>query len=374
MRKLVTVRTISKLIPINGADRIEVAEIDGWQCIVKKGEFAVGDKGLYFEIDSFLPGDDARYSFLGSTKQKSYDGKKGWRIRTMRMRGTISQGLLLPLEMFPELDLTADNLAEALRVVKYDVADVIQRPAGKQGKAVGKKFPSFIPKTDQTRIQNVMYYFNSLKDEEFEETLKLDGSSCTIFRTERPPTRWEKVKAFFGISSDLTHNGVCSRNLELKPYDNFIITFMNNGIKSQYSQADFWKVAEKYEVFKKLPVGFAIQGELIGPKIQGNHEKVDELKFYVFDIFDIGQCHYLLPGERASFMAEHLKGVPHTPVLQRDVKIFQQVKDIEAFQQRVNGKSMNKDVVSEGRVYKSCSQRGLSFKVINNEFLLRYES
>jgi RNA ligase (TIGR02306 family) len=108
-RKLVTVRRIAAVEPIKGVDRIEVAVVDGWRCIVKKGQFAAGDLGLFFEIDSFLPSTDERWSFLAS-KFTTWNGEKGFRVRSQRMRGQMSQGLLEPLASHPEVTRVLDDI------------------------------------------------------------------------------------------------------------------------------------------------------------------------------------------------------------------------------------------------------------------------
>ena len=372
MRKLVTKRVVDKLIPIEGADRIELAMIDGWSCIVKKGEFSVGDAGVYFEIDSFLPSTDTRFSFLGDNKVKEFGARKGWRIRTMKMRGVISQGLLLPVAMFSDIDIDVDDMAEQLLVVKWERSEATERNGVKTGNSAGK-FPSFLPKTDQPRLQNAMHYFNAYSHHTFEETKKLDGSSCTMYKILKPKTLWQRFLEFFSIDDRTEHFGVCSRNLEIKSTDTYETTFQNSGVTSTYAQSDFWYVARKYTIINNLPAGFAVQGELIGPKIQSNHEKVVDKEFYVFDVYDIGQQEYLLPADRALFMAEYLPGVKHVPIVKAQVDIFALHPDLDSLQRHVTGESMNKGVVSEGRVYKSTTVPGLSFKLISNEFLLRYD-
>lgn len=125
MRKLATVRTISQITPIQGADRIELAVVDGWKCVIKKGEFAVGDRVVYCEIDSFLPIRD-EFEFLRSSSFKRMDEREGFRLRTVRLRGQISQGLLLStsiLEQSPEL---GDDVSDQLGIVKYEAPVPVQ--------------------------------------------------------------------------------------------------------------------------------------------------------------------------------------------------------------------------------------------------------
>lgn len=364
-RKLVTIQQISAITDIPGADIVAVATIQGWQVIVKKTEFKVGDLCLFYEIDSFLPL-EPRYEFLKKTTK--FDGKEGYRLKSIKLRGVLSQGLALPLSMFPEITTTKLDFdySSQLNVIKYDneQQEYAQKPGLKSGKPRGS-FPSQIPKTDQPRIQNLVTYFSTMTDEEFEETLKLDGSSMTCYKIAYTPTRWEKFKSFFGFKYQDNHFGVCSRNLELKRTANNVLTFDNQGKTSVYDQSDFWSTAIKYDLESKLPVGYAVQGELIGPKIQANHEKVKELEFYCFDVFNINTGSYLLPQERREFCALH--NIPHVPVISTNFKPLQ--LGLDTLLVHVEGESMNPGTVSEGRVYKHVS-KPITFKAISNKYLL----
>ena len=369
MRKLVTIRKISKLIPIAGADLICLAVVDGWQVIVKKDEFKEGDYCLFFEVDSFLPESDTRFSFL--KKSQDYIGFKGYRLKTMKMRGVLSQGLALPVHMFIEdLDLydsvsieeavtDGTDFSEQLKVIKYD-----NQNTGNGGLNAGNaegRFPTFIPKTDQERVQNLTSYFETMVDEEFEETLKLDGSSMTCYKIDKPIGIFSKIKKFFGFKVKDYHFGVCSRNLEIKlkeEYSNINIPVVNS---------DFWKAAISQDIENKIPKGYAIQGELIGPKIQANHEKVQELDYQVFDVYNINEARYLLPSERYDFVNTY--SIKHVPIVNKSFKPFNLT--LQELLDRVVGPSFNGGI-SEGRVYKHIT-KDISFKVISNEYLLKSE-
>ena len=371
-RKLVSIQRIHRIDPIAKADAIECVTIHGWELVAKKGEFAVGDLCVYFEIDSFLP-EDPRYEFLKDLK--NHQGRKGYRIKTIKLRGQISQGLALPLSMFPEITnpVEFDEVTDLLNVIKYDnsVAQSGNKPGLKAGPTAGK-FPHFIPKTDQERIQNLSDWFTRYADVEWEETLKLDGSSCTMYKITKSPSIWSRIKSFFGAPLIDYHFGVCSRNLEIKRSDNYVKTFTNSDKESTYQSSDFWRVAHLYNVEKHLPVGYAIQGELIGPRIQANHEQVDSLDFYIFDVYDILNARYLSPLERADFVATYLSSMKHVPILGSMVRIFEICPDVKLLLARVQGQSMNPGTVSEGRVYKSIDGTK-SFKCINNDYLLKCE-
>ena len=131
-------------------------------------------------------------------------------------------------------------------------------------------------------------------------------------------------------------------------------------------------MAHLYDVEKYLPVGYAIQGELIGPRIQANHEKVESLDFFIFDVYNITEQRYLTPLERSDFCLDQLRHMKHAPVLQTMIRIFEVCPDIKSLLARVQGQSMNPGTISEGRVYKSLDGTK-SFKCINNDYLLKCE-
>lgn len=374
-RKLVSIQTVRKLLPINGADFIEVALINDWSVIVKKNEIKEGDSCVFFEIDSLLP-EEPRYGFLASSK-KDYFGTPRYRIKTMKMRGVISQGLALPLSSFPEIHQNfkvGDDVTELIHVIKYDPEIATGNEKKHKANNSQGKFPSFIPKTDQERIQNLPHYYELYKDHLWEETLKLDGSSLTVYKISKQLTFFDRFKKFFGATVSAYHVGVCSRNLELKPSDNFSKTFANNGQLSEYVQSDFWKIVLELDIAHRIPEGYAIQGELIGPKIQANHEKVSQNEFHIFDVYDVQNHRYLLPAERYSFLVDNnMSDLNHVKLASSPVKIFKECPDLESLQKRVSGQSINLGTISEGRVYKSCTVPGLSFKCISNEYLLKSE-
>lgn len=344
-RKLVTIRTINEILPIEGADFIELVRVDGWRTICRKGEFKVGDLGVYFEIDSFLPIEE-RYEFLRKSSFIRMENKDGFRLKTMKLKGQLSQGLLLPLSLFPEIknpELGVDY-SELLNVIKYE------RPLPAKLSGITKgSFPSFIRKTDEERIQNHPEYFNgSLQWKLFEATEKIDGSSMTIFFNS-------------GVF------GLCSRNLELKEDD----------------QNSFWVTVNKLNLRKILSEygrNVAIQGELAGPGIQKNRLKLNELTLFIFNVWDIDQQRYMTPYERFEFLNKDLKiydkcrEICHVPIIDEEIFIFNECKDMNSLIQRSERKSLvNPKVMMEGIVYKSCSlEKGevLSFKVINNRYLL----
>jgi len=337
VRKLASIRRIRGLVPIEGADFIELAKIDGWQCVVKKGEFSVGEMGVFFEIDSFLPAGDCRYSFL-SKNVIQWNGKSGIRIRTMKLRGCLSQGLMLPVGMFPELSdcQEGDDVTGVLGIEKWER----MIPAQLAGQIAGS-FPAFIPKTDQERIQNLVDRLDSdIRGRLFECSIKLDGSSMTVF--------W-----------DGNGGGVCSRNFQLKETE-------GNA---------FWRVARQQRILDALE-GYgkrlALQGELIGEGIQGNHEKISGLDFYVFDVFDIDAGCFMGWDEREKTIAAlnqcgaTLKMVPVV-----DRRVIPNDFTVDDFLNLAEGPSLFAPT-REGIVFKR--DDGLfSFKAISNGFLMKFQ-
>lgn len=354
-RKLVTVRRVRAIEAIPDADKIELVHIDGWKCVSKKGEFQVNDLGVYFEIDSFLPISDPRFAFLEKNKI-IFNGVEGARIRSMTLRGALSQGLLLPLKLFPEVirefhktrvvsenNLTSSHFdaTKILGIGKWEAPI----PTELSGRVIGG-FPSFIPKTDQERIQNLPHLLKDYADVEFEISRKLDGTSMTVYH-------------FDG------RVGVCGRNWE----------FVSDSTDTLSRIA---RDSGLIDVIKECG-NVAIQGELIGPGVNGNREKADHHSFNIFDVYDIDAGSYMLPDERRKFVAKLVidprinyslcRHVPvpsecHTATLSE----FASVEDILAFANDCDG---------EGYVFKAKRPdkygRVVSFKVISNRYIMDHD-
>ena len=332
-RKLATVRKIDALNPIEGADAIEVATVGGWKIVVKKGEFAVGDLAVYLEIDSWVPTELA--PFLSKGKEpREFEGVKGERLRTIKLRGQLSQGLLLPLTGMGQMGYQeGDDLTEKLGIVKWE------RPMNAQlaGLARGN-FPSLIPKTDQERIQNLKKEIANAAEAgmQFEVTEKLEGSSMTVY-----------------LIDDVF--GVCSRNLDLKETEG----------------NSFWATARELDIEGKMRSvdehwNFAIQGELIGPGIQGNIYKLSKPEFRVFDVYNIQMGWYITPEARRALIDR--MGLTHVPVLLIDKDLG--VGSVDDLLQWAEGASkLNDKQEREGIVFKEVNG-GMTFKAISNSYLL----
>lgn len=336
MRKLASIQRIKALEPIENADAIEKATVLGWQLVVKKGEFRVGDLVVYCEVDCLMP-DNPVFEFLKP---------RGMRVRTIRLRGQISQGICFPLSILPpDFEIAEDaDCTEVLGIEKYEPP----MPACLNGIAKGK-FPSFIPKTDETRVQVLQHFLDKYKGEKCYVTEKVDGSSGTYF-----------------IYKD--EFGVCSRNLELL----------------EDEENSYWKIARQMDVENKLRSlngNIAIQGELIGEGIQGNKLKLRGQTMLFFNAFDIDRFEYL-PFEQFFDLMNKFE-LPTVPLISSDYELE---NDIDAIIRMATVKSKIYPVVwAEGIVIRPLKEnldllisdenfnRGrVSFKAINPEFLLKY--
>jgi RNA ligase (TIGR02306 family) len=288
MRKLVTVRTINDVVAIENADAIEQLVIDGWNVVAQKGLHKAGDLVVYFEIDSFLPESDVRFESFMKFGVSTFDGVKGHRVKTKRLRGVYSQGIVIPLAEFPEITQAEfdTDYSELLGVVKYERTEV----SGFTGDAKGS-FPWFLRKSDQERIQNVYNRLvnNFYVDQQFVGTLKMDGSSITVFAVDKNkyvPESEDVVGVDIAI-------GYCSRNQQLKmPETSEEGWFQNSG--------KFYQGAENSDLFVKAAnicadtgMNVALQGELVGAGIQGNFEKFDKYQVFVYNIFNVDTGEFL---------------------------------------------------------------------------------
>jgi len=334
-RKLASIRKITDIFPIENADSIELAVVGGWNVVVAKNVgHKVGDLVVYCEIDSFLP-IRPEYEFLRKSSYKKMGDQEGFRLKTIKLRGQISQGLILPIRevQLQNVDLLSEGMdvTKELGIVKYEPPI----PAELSGKIKGL-FPSFIPKTDEERIQNLTNEFNQWKssnDKEFYVTEKLDGSSATFY-----------------IKNGVF--GVCSRNLELL----------------ENESNTFWKFAREVnleEKMSKLGRNISLQGELIGEGIQGNPYKIKGHTVKFFSGFDIDNYEYLSLSS-LRYITELLT-LDMVPILNTE---FELPESIEGLIKYADGESLlNSNFDREGVVIRS-TDKLISFKVISNKFLL----
>lgn len=371
-RALARVVLIDSLHPIDGADRIELAMVGGWQVVVQKGLYVPGSKAVYFEVDSLLPLDHPAFASLGGVSSKlkfTIDDKPYARIKTMKLRKQLSQGFCVPASEVSADRLAVDtDMTKALGVIKYEAAGekaLNGTPGNPKAGTTALGFPKFVPKTDQTRVQNITVQYAQARDkgELFEKSFKLDGSSLTAFVKD-------------GVL------GVASRNVGFRVHDETIPFFtavkkflQGKGWKRVIKADDnaFIQMAEKAGLLSVLGrqhgIGnIAIQGEMVGPSIQKNFEGTTENEFYCYDIYLIDEQAYMLPKERQGFCVKY--DIKHVPLASSHAVTLP--VDVATAIADADGPSGLKGKMREGFVYKSM-ERDFSFKVISNAYLLKEE-
>lgn len=337
-RKLASIQEVVSVEDIPGADLIQVATVKGWKLVVKRDEFKAGDMAVYCEIDSFLPIKE-EFEFLRKSSFKKMGELEGFRLRTVKLRGQVSQGLLLPVsslkdKLYPDQFRAlkvGDDVSESLGIFKYEPPI----PAELSGVMKGS-FPNFIPKTDEERVQNLTEVYSNFRKSKFYVTEKLDGSSATYYLNN-------------GVF------GVCSRNIELLEGEG----------------NSFWRVAREMrleETLRGVDMNLCIQGELIGEGVQGNPYKLRGQHIKFFNIFSIDEQRYFTKDEFIDHCAA--LGLPTVPVLSEDFNLPNTIEEILAY---AEGKSvLNPLAEREGIVVRNLA-RTISFKVISNKFLLNQD-
>lgn len=374
-RKLATVQVIEDILPIEGRDRIVLARVLGWYVIVQKDLYQIGDYVVFFEVDSMLPVDDKRHADL-----IKYTKGTG-RIKTIKMAGVISQGYCMPYSKLAlsEIHIAGNpcklgylpvdtDLTDVLNVKKYETdLDNVPSPNNKSGGNL-RNFPSFVRKTDETRVQKLAAMIRALQGEEVYITEKLDGSSMTLV--------WTKDRKFM----------VCSRNKELrlrtslKPWYRYILKWFFKPEKNPEGnphKSPFWQFVveqgldSKYVMDMMLhyyPKGVAVQGELIGPSRNGNKHKLQHHEFHIFSVFDIETQKYRGYHE-VRLISERLN-LPMVPVLNINVPLNESIDELVAM---AAGKSRVGDLKHrEGIVIRTMDGQH-SMKAINPNFLLKEE-
>lgn len=339
-RQLATVQVVDKVLPIEGADRIEQAHVLGWTVVVAKGAVSPGDKVVYFEIDTLLPESDPRFASFQKrgTKKVEKDGKEisGAVLKTMKLRGVFSQGLIMT---FGELGLNADDfevdddLTDLLGVLKYEPF------IPSNGEIEGHFNVDFCPKSDAERVQNLSKHWDEIVALEWVPTLKIDGTSRTIARDE---------------NGDLH---IFSRNWEISDSD------------------DGMRVAREWGLVDALQPNQAVQFELAGVGIQSNRLKLNTVRPFVFSMWDhrnkVANDAWPEPMKKAA--APHLDAEKFKPTGELGDFIDFVAKELRGF--------VTKDCLDEGIVFhlkdtEEPEKRWLGerkcFKVINNRYLTKH--
>lgn len=358
-RKLATIEKISEIHPIEGADAIERAVIRGWNVVIKKGEFKEGDLCVYCEIDSLMP-DRPEFEFLKP---------RGFRIKTIKLRGQVSQGIAFPLSILDfagsyyietgyltiekdgkkeTIDVGSD-VTDYLGVTKYDPPI----PACLGGVAKGN-FPSHSIKTDEERIQNLVDNYEMYRTNfTWIATEKVDGSSVTY-------SIWNN------------EFGVASRNLALK----------------ENETNSFWKVARELNIELKMRQfmlkhkleSLTIQGELLGEGIQKNKYRIKGQTVRFFRVFDPIKYEFFSGREAINAIEE--MGLEFVPIIEEDMTLPDTVQEVISL---ADGRSKLYETAREGIVFVADTpiypdidlskyQGRLSFKVISNKFILKHDA
>ena len=357
MRKLATVREINWITPIAGADRIELAKIDGWQVVVQKDKYLPGDEVIFCEIDSALPVDNPGIDPTGDLAKrgvKTANGKRYHIVKTVKLRKTLSQGLILPVDILKPRTIwehvkygfggkpytVGEDVTERLGILKYDRwAEPWAKPA-KNGnpRKPGQRDPNIIgefpcelaQKSDSERVQNLGKYWPEIIKHEWIVTEKIDGQSITIGKTGG------KLR-------------IASRNYEIKEHP-----------------ALEW--AKEHGIGDTLNDGEAIQGEWAGPGVQGNRLGLDENQLFVFSFFKDGRRTAIPP----------LSGIPSVPVIDSfDVDEIPTPDELIEYADGLKSR-INKDRLAEGIVLHEKRDNGFdflggraNFKAISNKYLLK---
>ena len=385
-RELAYVARVTEIVPIEGADRVEVAKIQGWTCMVAKGAFQVGDLGVFFEADSKVP---EKEPFL-------FMEKRHYKVKVQKFfKGTvISDGLLMSFADFgwkdgkyaegdfltKELGITyaeaEDNKRKANSTDKYKkmaqrhpklfqnpiIKKVYKTNFGKKvlflffGKKKDKKggWPAWVVKTDEERIQNLASRIEEFQNEKWIATEKIDGTSTTF--TLKGKGRKQEYH-------------VCSRNVAFDTPEKTAKCFYDSNV---YLEMD-----EKYDMHYVLQtimnetnaLYVTIQGETYGGKIQKRDYSRSDHELAVFNVIICGQDgipRRLNPIEMKAKMDEY--GIPTVPIVATDVELPSTCDEILAM---AHGDSLVDGKPREGLVFRNIDGTK-SFKAVDNLFILKY--
>jgi RNA ligase (TIGR02306 family) len=332
-RKLVSIETVHSVEPIKDADQIEQIKIRGWTVVAKRGEFQVGQRCVYFELDCFLPSAEPAFAFLAARGQVTRgDGVTGHVLRTAKLRGIYSQGLALPLDAFGSRlndKSPGDDVTELLGIEKWE-------PPVPAGADIVGPFPSqLVAKTDAERVQNLADAWSVIVAHPggWFATEKIDGTSTT----------------FGKVAGELI---VASRNWQ---------------IALSGAQA---AIAESHQFAPLLAEGEAIQGELFGAGIQGNPLKINGVRFAAFAFWRNRALVALAdwPSWAAAL------AVPRLPQYELPATIDEVVAQADGIKSAVSPAQLAEGIVwhaNNGQPLDELERRSC-FKAISNKWLLKH--
>ena len=375
MRKLAHIEKIEWKRPIEGADRIELVGVLGWQCIAKKDEFKVGDYCIYIEIDSIVDKDNPDFAFLAN---------KHYKIKTMKMKGVLSQGIVFPLSILKgQIYKLGDDVTDELKIKKIEDEIPKQREVNPLDKLrqrhkklcknkvfkwfmkfkwfrviafkllipkkKPKNFPDWITKTDETRLQNIPSVLETYKGKPMVSTEKLDGTSTSFGLRKEKKRKYEFA--------------VCSRNVRQEDINQ----------KCYYDDNVYHEMAIKYnvkEVLIKILEKFnattvVLQGETIGEGIQGNKYGLQGRDFYAFNLTIDGKK---IDSSVATDIV-HEFGIKWVPIISAKFTLLPTVEEMIA---HADGTSVLTNTLREGLVIRD-HDNTISFKCISNQFLLKHK-
>ena len=366
-RKMATIRRVTDITPIEGADRIELAHVGGWQCVVGKGEYEPGDLCVYYEIDSFMPTDDERYAFLadrGTTKMV-IDGEEvvGHKLRTAKLRGVYSQGLLMkPEAVMPEgipAYRYAEMCDEGLDVSKLvNVCEYYKPLPAMNAGFIGRYDPWVAPRTDAERAQNInQETFDLIKRTEYEVSVKVDGTSITMLFDDR-------INGFRAFS----HNNEFG---------------LESGMgKLVYDCAKAQGLVDFCEANHMI----SLQAELCGPKIQSDRLGLGKHRLFVFSVWEIEGMRYVSHEELGFYDNSKFVYDSHVPILDLDLDQFDTTNDLLEWVDGIKG-NVTKGRLDEGVVVhiygrgdldseewqklRSTLETTMQVKAVSNRFLLK---
>lgn len=336
-RKLASIQYIHGVSPIEGADRIELVKVLGWQCVANKGQFKEGDLCVYFEVDSFLP-ICKQFEFLRASSYKNSEILgEGFKLKTMKFRGQISQGLVQPISILEGTDYhIGDDVTEALGVRQW----VVEEKVTDLGTIIND-LPSYIPHTEEMRIQSYPDMLDEFKScGEYYITTKMDGTSVTMWK-----------------------------------YDGEFRVGGHNYEYADDGKSSVWAYAHKVDLASRLS-GMdyvAMQGEFCAAGIQKNRLRLTTPEWYVFNAID------LKTGERYP-LDDLIKlcadlGLKTVPIEER--KSSFEYSSVDELLERAKG-NYTSGMRKEGivirptvPVYSPTIRTALSTKVLNNEYLLK---